>query len=97
MTENGFNAAASTQHFVQQKSVGTAGRLYNVGDNGAAFGVANGTTMTILDMLKGYNFLCVTKAGTMTSLPTSFTHTKSGVGAGGSTFETINNLGDRLP
>ena len=94
MTENGFNAAASTQHFVQQKSVGTAGRLYNVGDNGAAFGVANGTTMTILDMLKDYDSLCSTKGSSLTSLPTSLTHKAGGLDAGGSTFNTINNTGD---
>ena len=97
VTGGGFNAAASAQHFVQQQGIGTAGCLYNVGNNGAAFGVANGTTMTIIDMLKGYDSLCVTTGGTMTSLPTSLKHTAGGLDTGGSTFTTINNLGDRLP
>jgi hypothetical protein len=91
---NGFTTAAKAQGFVQQKGIGTGGCLYNVGNNGAAFGVANGTTMTILDMLKGYDSLCVTKGSTTTSLPTSLTHTKGGLDAGGSTFDTINNTGD---
>jgi hypothetical protein len=94
VTGAGFNAAASAQHFVQQNGIGTAGCLYNVGKNGAAFGVANGTTMTILDMLKDYDSLCVATGGTMTSLPTSLKHTAGGLDAGGSTFATINNTGD---
>ena len=94
VTSDGYTAAASAQHFVQQNKIGTGGCLYNVGNNGAAFGVDNGTTMTIRDMLKGYDSLCVTTGGTMTSLPTSFKHTKGGLGTGGSTFATIINAGD---
>jgi hypothetical protein len=95
LTGDGFNDAARAQHFVQQKGIGTGGCLYNVGNNGAAFDVPNGTAMTILDMLKGYDSLCVTTfIGTPTSLPISFKHTKGGLGAGGSMFDTINNTGD---
>jgi hypothetical protein len=91
---NGFTPAAKAQGFVQQKGIGTGGCLYNVGNNGAAFGVANGTTMTILDMLKHYDSFCVTSGSTSTSLPTSLKHTAGGLDAGGSTFNTINNTGD---
>jgi hypothetical protein len=91
---NGFNAAARAQGFVQRNGIGTGGCLYNVGNNGAAFGVANGTTMTILDMLKDYDTLCVTTGGSTTSLPTSLKHKAGGLDTGGFTFTTINNTWD---
>ncbi|MBX3403421.1 MAG: hypothetical protein KF699_08430 [Phycisphaeraceae bacterium] len=45
----GFNLSAG----------GTGARLFNIGDNGAAFGVANGTTLTVLQVLQATDSMAV--------------------------------------
>ena len=67
----GWGTAAQKKGFMQGfGGAGLGSILYNVGNNGAAFGVANNTYLTvqaILDYLNGHT--TVTTPGTLTKLP----------------------------
>ncbi|CAN5674467.1 hypothetical protein BH09PLA1_BH09PLA1_11940 [soil metagenome] len=78
------NAAASYGFLVDANGLGAAS--YNVGSHGAAFGVANGTTMHVIDLLYAANSMSSNGVlyGGNTSLRT----------AANEVFDDINNIGD---
>jgi hypothetical protein len=98
VTGLGFNATAHSYGFVQGfGGTGLAGIYFNVGNNGASFGVANGSNMTVGDELAYLNSHTVRTGGTITAKPTSIafyggdTNLQNGAD---NVFNGINNTGD---
>jgi hypothetical protein len=50
-TTNTLGGTAAAKYGFTVDAIGTGHRLYNIGTNGAAFGVANNTNMEVLDIL----------------------------------------------
>jgi protocatechuate 3,4-dioxygenase beta subunit len=55
VTDSDLAGTVARQYGFQVNSSGTASALFNIGSNGAAFGVANNTTMSIFDILRATN------------------------------------------
>src|SRR5262249_53501742 len=67
----GWNTTAAADGFQQGPGgVGLGSLYFNVGLNGASFGVANNTLLTVNQILAYYNSHTVRTGGTLTSLPT---------------------------
>jgi len=54
-TNQSLGGSAATAYGFQVSSVGLAGATWNVGSNGAAFGVANNSTQTVFALLSAAN------------------------------------------
>ena len=70
---------------------------YNVGTNGASFGVANYTYVKVGNLLAYFNSKCVRTGGTFTTLPTFVfygNNSTSLLGGANNVFNGINNTGD---
>ena len=70
----GWNTSSTgpTHYHFQQGfgGVGLGDLYYNVGTNGASFGVANNTYVTVSGLLAYFNSNCVRTGGDYTHLPT---------------------------
>jgi len=71
---------------------------YNVGSNGASFGVANNTLMKVKNLLNYFNSKCARTGGSYTALPTSIVfygnNDASMLSRANNVFNGINNKGD---
>jgi hypothetical protein len=89
-TKYGFNQGTG--------GVGLGNTYYNVGNNGAAFGVANNSLVKISTLLSTFNSQCVRVGGTTTTLPTSLTfygnNDPTKLGDANNVFNGINSTGD---
>jgi parallel beta-helix repeat protein len=54
-TTNSLGGTAAARYGFTVDAIGTGNRLYNIGGNGQAFGVANNINMTVLDILDAAN------------------------------------------
>ena len=96
------NATGPTNYGFQQGfgGAGLGDIYYNVGTNGAAFGVANNTLMKVKNLLKHFNSKCARTGGSFTALPTSIVfygnNNASMVSRANNVFNGINNTGDIL-
>jgi hypothetical protein len=96
------NATGPTNYGLQQGfgGAGLGDIYYNVGTNGAAFGVANNTLMKVKNLLKHFNSKCARTGGSYTALPTSIVfygnNNASMVSRANNVFNGINNTGDIL-
>ena len=96
------NATGPTNYGFQQGfgGAGLGDIYYNVGTNGAAFGVANNTLIKVKNLLKHFNSKCVRTGGSYTALPTSIVfygnNNASMVSRANNVFNGINNTGDIL-
>ena len=54
-TNSSLGGTAAARYGFTVDAIGTGHRLYNIGSNGAAFGVANNTNMEVLDILDAAN------------------------------------------
>jgi hypothetical protein len=107
-TNDGWNGANTTKpnsptsaSFGFQQGfggVGLGGILYNVGNNGASFGIANNTSWTVSCLLNYLNSVTVvTSQGMFTKLPTLYFYNKGDTtltNGANNVFNGINNLGD---
>ncbi|MFN5850828.1 MAG: beta strand repeat-containing protein [Pirellulaceae bacterium] len=69
---------------------------YNVGSNGAAFGVANNTLMKVKNLSSHFNSKCVRTGGSYTALPTSivfYGNNATSLSRANNVFNGINNIG----
>jgi hypothetical protein len=67
----GWNSTAASFGFMQGPGGAGLGSLYfNIGNNGASFGVADNTLLTVNQILAYYNSHTVRTGGTLTTLPT---------------------------
>ena len=96
----GWNTSATgptTYGFLQGfGGVGLGDIYYNVGSNGASFGVANNTLMKVKNLLSYFNSKCVRTGGSYTALPTSivfYGNNATSLSRANNVFNGINNIG----
>jgi hypothetical protein len=97
----GWNTTSTgPTHYGFQQGFGGLGLgdiYYNVGNNGASFGVANNTFMKVSELLAYFNSQCVRTGGNYTTLPTFVFYGNNSttlLNGANNVFNGINNTGD---
>ncbi len=94
----GWNSTAASYGFHQGfGGLGLGDIFFNVGTNGASFGVANNTLMTVSSLLSYFNSQTVRTGSSFTALPTFVFYVNNNtslLNGANNVFNGINNAGD---